>query len=60
MARGCEHFAVEVEFGKDDKATIHVPFLESGVDLRYIQELFGCKKTQRQSKLILMQNKKIF
>ena len=43
MARGYEHFAVEVEFGKDGKVIVRVPFLESGIDSRYIQELLGHK-----------------
>ncbi|MCD6124357.1 hypothetical protein J7J62_04205 [bacterium] len=38
MARGCEHFAVEVEFGKDGKIIVHVSSL-SGIDLRYIQKI---------------------
>ena len=43
MARESKFFAVEVEFGKDGKVIVRVPFLESGIDSRYIQELLGHK-----------------
>ena len=43
MARESKFFAAEVEFGKDDKVTIHVPLLENGIDSRYIQEFLGHK-----------------